>query len=50
MKTAVKNSFFEESFLSSNSENSSRATELVILAIIAAFFVALGNNLKRVLS
>lgn len=52
MKTAQKNSFAQNgSIFNNSSENVSKCKtlDLVILAIISAFFVALGSNLKRVI-
>ena len=51
MKTAQKNSFgFDNSFNSTCDTNKGKTLELIILAVISAFFVALGNNIKRVIS
>jgi hypothetical protein len=53
MKTAQHHNFSEaeSSFQNSSEYNSKHRTlDLVILAIIAAFFVALGSNIKRIIS
>jgi hypothetical protein len=51
MKT-VQNHDFSDSYGSdmkdTTAQSSSRGGELVVLAIIAAFFVALGNNFRRI--
>ena len=53
MKTAQNNNFLmEPSSMNGSSEYESKKKtfDLIILAIISAFFVALGNNIKRVIS
>jgi hypothetical protein len=53
MRTAQKNNFSEDgtTFNNSSENNSKQKTlDLIILAIISAFFVALGSNIKRILS
>jgi hypothetical protein len=51
MKTAKKDNFSHESSFNNSSENvaKNKTFDLIILAIIAAFFVALGNNLRRII-
>lgn len=51
MKTAQKNSFSQDGSIFSNStdSNKNKTLDLIILAIISAFFVALGSNIKRVI-
>ena len=48
MKT-VHNNDFSNDFTDSRMEVQNRNLQLLVLAIIAAFFVALGNNIRRVL-
>jgi len=49
MKTAQCQDFSGSRLNDSAVDNHNRALDLIILAVIAAFFVALGNNLGRIL-
>lgn len=48
MKT-VQNNEFSDDFNYSSKQSHAKTLELVILAIVAAFFVSLGNNLGRII-
>jgi hypothetical protein len=49
MKTAQCQDFSGSLLNDSEVDHSNRATDIIILSIVAAFFVALGNNLGRIL-